>query len=474
MRRLPLAAAAAALLVVTGAGAPALAYWTASAAGGSTVSAATLGAPGATATALSATSVRVEVTPSASGPAPTSYVVSAAGWSCTGTSCTRTGLQPSTTYRFDVVARLASWSSPSVTVSATTLPAPAVPSSPALTAASDSGRVGDGITRRAPVVTGTASPGSLVRLWAGSPATGTLLGTDTASGAGTWTVDASAAGTDRTVQLTATATLNGLTSSASAPSTLHVDTVVPVLVATPSCGGGTLTTIGATVYCNRTTFSVAVGLTDANPDGVYRTTGSAGTPPAVPANAVSGTDTPAADGTYRYAAWDLAENSSAAATFVRDTVAPSLTSLRLANGGTAGRLDAGDGLAVTFSEPMAAASVCTGAVSLVVTDGGRTGQTEAPDTATVGGCSLGTLGLGASWVARNQQATTLTVPAAASWDAAGTTLTLVLGTVPTTGAGVTTVSTPGSPTVSVVAGPTDLATNPLALKPASVTGSGAF
>lgn len=69
--------------------------------------------------------------------------------------------------------------------------APAAPSTPALSTASDSGPLGDGITNIAtPVITGTAAANAVVKLYDSNGTT--VLGTATANGSGNWSINSSA------------------------------------------------------------------------------------------------------------------------------------------------------------------------------------------------------------------------------------------------------------------------------------------
>ena len=71
-----------------------------------------------------------------------------------------------------------------------------------------------------------------------------------------------------------------------------------------------------------------------------------------------------ADGTYqtRVIATDSLghQTISATITLIIDNTHPTATSVNAANGGTAGRIDAGDTLTFTWSEPMAPASILSG------------------------------------------------------------------------------------------------------------------
>jgi chitinase len=78
----------------------------------------------------------------------------------------------------------------------------------------------------------------------------------------------------------------------------------------------------------------------------------------------TGDSTQVADGTYqtRVVATDSFghQTISATITLIIDNTHPTATSVNAANGGTAGRMDAGDTLTFTWSEPMAPASILSG------------------------------------------------------------------------------------------------------------------
>ncbi|KAB8044655.1 Ig-like domain-containing protein, partial [Janthinobacterium aquaticum] len=120
--------------------------------------------------------------------------------------------------------------------------APAAPSVPALTAASDNGVSGsDGITSvRTPTVTGTAENGSTVTLYDSNGTT--VLGTAVAVN-GSWRITSStlSEGTHTlTVRATDTA---GNTSTVSAPLTVVIDTTAPAVAGTPKLPGGEASTL---------------------------------------------------------------------------------------------------------------------------------------------------------------------------------------------------------------------------------------
>jgi hypothetical protein len=78
----------------------------------------------------------------------------------------------------------------------------------------------------------------------------------------------------------------------------------------------------------------------------------------------TGDSTQVADGTYqtRVVATDSLghQTASATITLIIDNTHPTAASVNAANGGTAGRIDSGDTLTFTWSEPMAPASILTG------------------------------------------------------------------------------------------------------------------
>ena len=83
-----------------------------------------------------------------------------------------------------------------------------------------------------------------------------------------------------------------------------------------------------------------------------------------PSYSCTGDSTQVADGTYqtRVVATDSLGHTtnSATITLIIDNTHPTATSVNAANGGTAGRIDSGDTLTFTWSEPMAPASILAG------------------------------------------------------------------------------------------------------------------
>ena len=110
---------------------------------------------------------------------------------------------------------------------------PGAPGTPALQTASDSGTVGDGITKiTAPTLTGTGTIGDTVTLYDTNGST--VLGTAVVDGSGNWSITSSTlseAVHSVTVKQTNPA---GTASSASAPFNLTIDSTAPVAPGTPS------------------------------------------------------------------------------------------------------------------------------------------------------------------------------------------------------------------------------------------------
>jgi large repetitive protein len=485
-RRAALVAASALAFTLTGVAAPAWAYWSVTSASSAAASASTLQpAVSLTVTATGATTLRATVTgPPASGPTPTGYRIlrgstTVCASAALNTPCNDSGLAYLTGYSYTAVSLYQAWtSSGTAAVSGTTLQGPTVPSTPALTAAGDSGTAGDGITAvTAPSFTGTATVGSVVTLLVDGTAQSP---TATVPAGGTWTITPTAPAANTPHSVTAVATLNGATSPASAASALYIDAVAPTLSLTngaTACSGGPFASmVNGTGYC-KGTLSLTFGASDAQQfDGVYRSVNGLGTPAQLAANRLAGTtDTQATDGTYRYAGYDVAGNPSSVVAVVRDTVAPSVANVALLNGtGTAGTLEAGDQIRVTFSEPVQAGTVCTGTTGVVIADGGNGGSGGDPaDVATFTGANgscpgltslaLTTGGAGNAnkgYVSRNNSTLTFGSSTVA-WDSTGAVLTITLGGTPTGGATVNTGVVAAAPTLTLASSVSDLAGNPL-------------
>lgn len=105
--------------------------------------------------------------------------------------------------------------------------APAAPAAPTLTAGSDTGTAGDGITSvTTPTVTGSTEAGATLKLYDTDGAT--VLGTATANGSGAWSITSSSLA-DGAHSLTVRATdAAGNTSPVSAARSVTIDSVAPV------------------------------------------------------------------------------------------------------------------------------------------------------------------------------------------------------------------------------------------------------
>ncbi len=158
-------------------------------------------------------------------------------------------------------------------VIATTRPAPAAPSIPALASGSDSGALGDDITNdTTPTVTGTAAANATIKLYDSDGVT--VLGTGTADGSGNWNITTSAL-SEGPHTLKATQDIGGGASALSGGRALTIDTTAPAsqsiaVVGTPAPSA---TTMDLTV-----TFSEAVTGVDFG-DFNVSTTGTANAAP---------------------------------------------------------------------------------------------------------------------------------------------------------------------------------------------------
>ena len=241
--------------------------------------------------------------------------------------------------------------------------APAAPSAPVITAATDSGfSSSDGITNNTkPVFTGTAEVGSTVKIYRDV----TLIGTSAVVPAsGIYSYTTVTAFTNGTFTMTATATDPSLNvSPASSGTTVTIDTIVPTVTLNQAASQADPTTsspINFTVTYNSPVYGfVGTGLTlggTALPSS-YVITGTGPFNVAVSGMTKSGTVIPALAAS---SARDLAGNLAATATYTdrtvtyADTVAPtvSITSLVADAGGTAttrgfAGIDPGDTLTVT-------------------------------------------------------------------------------------------------------------------------------
>jgi hypothetical protein len=184
-----------------------------------------------------------------------------------------------------------------------------------------------------------------------------------------------------------------------------------------------------------------------------------------------------ANGTYdfRAQATDTVGHTSTSATLAArtiDTTAPTAANIQAVNGGTGtpGKLDAGDVITFSFSEPMAAASILTGwtgtstAVNVRVTDGGASLDTLAIyDTTNTTKLNLGDVALKANRTAGGARfAATMTL--------SGSTVTVTVGNLISGGSTSSTSTTPMVWTPSTAA--TDLAGNAMAPTAVTETGTG--
>lgn len=171
--------------------------------------------------------------------------------------------------------------------------------------------------------------------------------------------------------------------------------------------------------------------------------------------------------TVRTVATDTAGRSAtASSTFTLDLVAPTAADVQAANtsGGTAGRIEAGDQLALTYSEPLAPGTVKTGwtgaatAVKVRVDRGtGATGRDQLVVLDTEGAllARLGTVSLG------QRGYVSQVVEFAATMTQDGATIRLTVGT-PSAPNRIGTVTVAGDLAWTVGAGATDPAGNPVA------------
>lgn len=242
-RRKATAALATAAVVVLGAGV-AQAAWLASGTGSGSSKAAALGVPsGGAAGSATTSSLALSWTAPSTGVSPTGYTVlrsttSGSGYAaiasggCSGTvattSCTDSGLAAGTQYFYVVAATRGAWTSANSTEFSGTTTA-AVTAAPVITglkdAASDTGSsASDGVTKnQTPTIVGThATNGATVTVKDGT----TALGTTTVVG-GAWQFTPSSSLAESTHSITATATVNSITSVPSNAYTIVVDVTAP-------------------------------------------------------------------------------------------------------------------------------------------------------------------------------------------------------------------------------------------------------
>lgn len=193
------------------------------------------------------------------------------------------------------------------------------------------------------------------------------------------------------------------------------------------------------------------------------------------------------DGTINYSAkaTDAAGNTSAAGTAssTKDVSSPTVTNVQLGNvsGGTAGKIEKGDTITLTFSEKLKANTICSAWNSDTATqtlngNGQVIVNVTAGDVLTVStsACSLnlGSVALGGNYTASalsfsgngNGSGTTPNFSSLV-WNASANTITITLGSGTSGGNTVleTAVPTP-TPTYTPASGLTDIASNPLVVR----------
>ena len=201
------------------------------------------------------------------------------------------------------------------------------------------------------------------------------------------------------------------------------------------------------------------------------------------AGVLAGTATTASTYNFSVTVTDAAGAVSAArALTIVVGAAPVPSALSLANGGTAGRADAGDSVSITFSQALNANSFCSawgvgsvngslsanGDVVVTITDAGANDVL----TVTSGSCTfnLGSVALGGNYVATNQ---TLTFSgngankSSISWNATTRVLQIILGAITgTSSTGVAAAAPVYTPSTAIVSTP-----NGIPLAAASFTGA---
>lgn len=269
-------------------------------------------------------------------------------------------------------------------------------------------------------------------------------------------------------------------STATTPVTDTTPPLAPVVTAPGSVNQGNVSSVpvSGTAEANST---VVLTITGGGAQAVTQTitTDAAGNWTAVPVNL--GAFSPGTI-TFSAKATDAAGNTGPAgtATATKDVSSPTITGVQLINGGGtsgSGVMASGDKVALTFSEPLSAGSICTAWTSntaqTLTGNGVVTVSVNAANelTVTSNGCSVGTVGLGAiynsgplSFVGNGNNASSL------AWTPTATsgTLTITLGGVNTSGDKVIS-STSVFPSYSPAPGLKDLAGN--AVAPGSVPGT---
>ncbi|WP_224165773.1 hypothetical protein [Arthrobacter sp. StoSoilA2] len=190
-------------------------------------------------------------------------------------------------------------------------------------------------------------------------------------------------------------------------------------------------------------------------------------------------------GTINYSAQatDAAGNTGPAgvATSTKDVSSPTVTGVQLNNrsGGTLGKVEQGDSVTLTFSEPLSANTICGAWTSNTTTqaqNGNGSSQVvvniSAGDVLTVTGTActtlrVGSISLGGDYNTNTSTALTFagnnTSGSSLTWNPTANTLTITLGA--GTSGGSTLTSTTIFPTYTPVTGLTDVAGNPLGTGP---------
>lgn len=163
--------------------------------------------------------------------------------------------------------------------------------------------------------------------------------------------------------------------------------------------------------------------------------------------------------------------------FVYEDTEPSPTGVILANGGTSGKADAGDTVAVTFSEPLDASTICSAWINdgmtqsvsdatIQITHATSSVLSVSGTSSCTGSGNFGTVTLGADYTSTSTISFTKST---ISWNPSTYTLTLTLGTVSgTASTGNTTNHTPGYTADSNMA---DLSGNAVSTTPITGTSS---
>lgn len=183
--------------------------------------------------------------------------------------------------------------------------------------------------------------------------------------------------------------------------------------------------------------------------------------------------------TYSARATDAAGNTGPAgtATSTKDVSSPTVTGVQLNNvsGGTPGKIEKGDSVTITFSEPINPATVCSiwanNSTSVQTQAGNNADQVivnvSSTNTLTVTGAGCPTLRVGSVALGGNYTGSALTYngnggnASSLSWNPTARTLTITLGA-GTAGGNTVSTSPAPIPSYTPASGVTDVASNPLA------------